>query len=54
MGLLVHPFTFRADQLPAGFTSFNDLLRTFIEVLGVDGVFTDFPDLVLRYLNRPG
>ena len=54
LGLLVHPFTFRADQLPDGFATFTDLLRTFFEVLKVDGVFTDFPDLVARYLNRPG
>ena len=54
MGLLVHPFTFRADQLPEGFTSFNELLTTFVEVLGVHGVFTDFPDLVVRYLKQSG
>ena len=54
MGLLVHPFTFRADRLPEGFASFSDLLKTFVEVLRVDGVFTDFPDLVVRYLRRSG
>ena len=54
LGLLVHPFTFRADQLPAGFATFTDLLKAFLEVLKVDGVFTDFPDLVVRYLHRPG
>ena len=54
LGLLVHAFTFRADQLPDGFATFTDLLKTFLEVLKVDGVFTDFPDLVVRHLNRPG
>ncbi len=54
LGLLVHPFTFRADQLPEGFASFSDLLKTFVEVLRVDGVFTDFPDLVVRHLKRSG
>ncbi len=52
LGLLVHPFTFRADQLPDGFASFTELLKVFLEVLEVDGVFTDFPDLVVRHLNR--
>lgn len=43
-GLAVHPYTFRADQLPPGIDSFDDLHRLFIIELGVDGIFTDFPD----------
>lgn len=46
-GLKVHPFTFRADELPPGFATFPDLVRFFIEDVGVDGLFTDFPDQVL-------
>ena len=49
-GLLVHPYTFRADDLPAGFASFDDLMRFFIDEIGVDGFFTDFPDLALKIL----
>lgn len=52
LGLLVHPYTFRADALPAGFTTFADLVSTFIDGLGVDGLFTDFPDLVLQQARR--
>ena len=44
-GLVVHPYTFRADQLPPGIGSFAELHRVFFVSLGVDGVFTDFPDL---------
>ncbi|MDP5053156.1 MAG: glycerophosphodiester phosphodiesterase [Congregibacter sp.] len=43
-GLLVHPYTFRADQLPTGISSFEELHRLFFEDLQVDGVFSDFPD----------
>ena len=45
-GLLVHPYTFRADDLAPGFHSFEDMLRYFCGQLGVDGLFTDFPDRV--------
>ena len=49
-GLKVHPYTFRADELPPGFTCFEGLVRYFREDLRVDGVFTDFPDRVNRLL----
>ncbi len=51
-GLLVHPFTFRRDELPAGIEDFDQLLELFIDRLRVDGLFTDFPDLVRSYLER--
>ena len=51
-GLLVHPFTFRADELPRGFSSFTELLTAFLDVLEVDGVFTDFPDLVVQHIRH--
>jgi glycerophosphoryl diester phosphodiesterase len=47
-GLKVHPFTFRADEIPPGFSSFGDLVRFFVADIGVDGLFTDFPDLVVQ------
>ena len=50
-GLLVHPYTFRREQVPAGFDSFEALHRTFFEVLKVDGIFTDFPDVTRAYLD---
>ena len=49
-GLLIHPYTFRADDLPPGFTSFEDLVEFFVGVVGVDGLFTDFPDQVRALL----
>ena len=49
-GLLVHPYTFRADDLAPGFACFEDMVRFFCIDLGVDGVFTDFPDRVGRAL----
>ena len=49
-GLKVHPYTFRADELPPGFACFEGLVRFFREELGVEGVFTDFPDRVHRLL----
>lgn len=43
-GLAVHPYTFRADDLAPGFGSFAAMVRWFVAELGVDGLFTDFPD----------
>jgi glycerophosphoryl diester phosphodiesterase len=51
LGLLVHPYTFRRDELPAGISSFGELLDIFFTQAGVDGVFTDFPDIVCHYLQ---
>jgi glycerophosphoryl diester phosphodiesterase len=51
-GLLVHPFTFRSDELPAGISSFDELLTVFIRQAGIDGLFTDFPDIAVDYLRR--
>lgn len=51
-GLVVHPYTFRADELGQGFDSLAEMVAWFAETLGVDGVFTDFPDLALQALGR--
>jgi glycerophosphoryl diester phosphodiesterase len=52
-GLLVHPYTFRRerDQMPPFSKDYDDFLRLFIVELGVDGVFTDFPDLTVEFLE---
>lgn len=47
-GLAVHPYTFRKDDLPPGFSSFDELLGFAIGQLNIDGLFTDFPDIVVR------
>jgi glycerophosphoryl diester phosphodiesterase len=51
-GLVVHPYTLRADELPDGVESFDDLLTLCIDRLGVDAVFTDFTDKVAAFLAR--
>lgn len=52
VGLLVHPFTFRSDALPPGFSNFDELLAFCIGKLTIDGLFTDFPDQVGKFLRR--
>ena len=53
LGLQVHPFTFRRDVgwVPGYASDYNDLLRIFLHDIGVDGVFTDFPDLTLDFVR---
>jgi glycerophosphoryl diester phosphodiesterase len=51
-GLVVHPYTFRSDAMPPGFDSFDELLDFGINELALDGLFTDFPDKVFRFLRR--
>ncbi len=50
-GLQVHPYTCRRDELPSGIDSFNELLDVLVQQAGVDGLFTDFPDLAVKYLD---
>lgn len=52
-GLVVHPYTFRADkgQIPRYARNFEDLLDIFYRKADVDGVFTDFPDRAVQYLR---
>jgi glycerophosphoryl diester phosphodiesterase len=51
VGLGVHPFTFRADDLPRGFEKLAELVRFFADELAIDGLFTDFPDLILEAIG---
>jgi glycerophosphoryl diester phosphodiesterase len=48
----VHPYTFRNDALPDGFSSIEGLFDFMIEGLAIDGLFTDFPDAAVRYLQH--
>lgn len=52
-GLKVHPYTFRreSDRIPRYATDFENLLDIFFNQVGVDGVFTDFPDLTVRFIE---
>ena len=47
-GLPVHPYTFRVDKLPTGFTSPNVFMSTLVKEAKVDGLFTDFPDFCVK------
>lgn len=52
-GLQVHPYTFRRerDQMPPFASDYDDFLRLFLVDVGVDGVFTDFPDLTVQFVE---
>ena len=50
-GLLVHPFTFRVDDLPNQVQSYEELMELFAGRLKVDGFFTDFPDRTRAWLE---
>jgi glycerophosphoryl diester phosphodiesterase len=52
LGLLIHPYTFRADDLPTGAASLEHLLAFFFHELQVDGLFCDFPDRAVRVRDR--
>jgi glycerophosphoryl diester phosphodiesterase len=49
--LVVHPYTLRVDSLPKGITSTPQLLGLMFGGQRADGVFTDFPDVVVGYLQ---
>lgn len=53
-GLVVHPYTFRADpeRIPDYVQNFDELLDLFLFTFGVDGVFTDFPDKAVSVINN--
>ncbi len=50
-GLEVHAYTFRPEELPAGFADYAALLRHFTDELGVDGLFCDYPGLSQELLS---
>jgi glycerophosphoryl diester phosphodiesterase len=50
-GLVVHPYTFRDDQLPPGFENMREMVDWFVGTLHIDGLFTDFPDLAVAALR---
>ena len=48
--LVIHPWTYRADDLPPLFDSFADLHRATV-LAGIDGLFSDFPDQSVELLT---
>ena len=51
LGLAVHPYTFRIDDLPAGPANADALHAALFDLAGVDGLFTDFPDRTKAYID---
>lgn len=51
LGLVLHPYTFRADQLEE-FSSFNEMMQVLFFEANVDGAFTDFPDKMVDFLSK--
>lgn len=50
-GLAVHPWTFRDDQLDPKFGDIDTEMKAYF-ALGVDGVFSDFPDTALHIRGK--
>ncbi|AOW21005.1 glycerophosphodiester phosphodiesterase [Urechidicola croceus] len=50
LDLVVHAYTFRSDDL-GEFKSFNELLNVGFNEMNLDGVFTDFPDKAVEFLE---
>lgn len=50
--LVVHAYTVRTDELPRHCAGSDDLHAALFRLAGIDGVFTDFPDVTLRWLQR--
>ena len=51
VGLKVHVYTLRKDQLPSYVNTFDELHDLFINYVEVDGVFSDFPDLTAKFVQ---
>ncbi|MCF7792265.1 MAG: glycerophosphodiester phosphodiesterase [Victivallales bacterium] len=50
-GLLVHPYTLRKDSLPENLT-YDSVCNALFKKAKVDGMFTDFTDLGVEYVNK--
>lgn len=50
--LVVHPYTFRREGLPPQIPDLETVLKLFYFQIGVDGLFTDFPDQAAAVLGR--
>ena len=53
-GMKVHPYTFRSDKgrIPSYANNFEHLLDIFFNQVGVDGIFTDFPDKAVKFKQK--
>lgn len=53
-GLKIHPYTHRVDALPPNAPDSGTVLRVLFEDERIDGIFSDFTDVVARFLGRHG
>jgi len=53
-GMKLHSWTLRKDSLPKGFQSWEETLDVAFKQLKIEGMFSDFPDLVVDYLKANG
>jgi glycerophosphoryl diester phosphodiesterase len=51
-GLVVHPYTLRADELPKLANSYSEFVQAVYVGAQVDGAFTDFPDQTVAALKQ--
>jgi glycerophosphoryl diester phosphodiesterase len=51
-GLKIHPWTLRRDDLPGAAPSLDRVTEILFREVGVDGVFSDFPDLTRRWIDE--
>jgi len=47
-GLVSHPYTLRADELPKCVRDVDELMTALFDEAKVEGLFTDFPDLCAK------
>ncbi len=50
-GMKVHTWTHRVDSPSKGFKTSDEMLDTAFKQLKIDGIFSDFPDNVIKYLK---
>lgn len=53
-GMKVHSWTLRKDQLWPGFSSVDQALDAAFKEIRLDGLFSDFPDVAVKYLQDNG
>ncbi len=53
LGLVVHPYTFRVERVPAyADDNLEEMFGIFFNQVGIDGAFTDFPDRLVNFLKQ--
>ncbi|PCI87803.1 MAG: glycerophosphodiester phosphodiesterase [Hyphomicrobiales bacterium] len=51
-GLQIHPYTFRQDSLPKWAKTQEETMQLFLYDIGVDGLFTDFTDVAVKFVEN--